>query len=281
MHGHARRRDSRSRLVALAAAAFLAAALGACSGGGDGHGAQGGVAPRGASAVDAAVTTGATTFQMRDIVALMADTPSDEARFAAASLAAQKDAGAPAPQESRLDPRATPDYYGVANWTNTPLVRKFVDAPPGVGPAAANSLGQYIPVAVPDTVTYPGSDYYELAVRDYSEKLHSDLPATRLRGTCSSTSAPTRAGATPCGRRPSTTGDLSSARGAAGRCASSSSISCRRVRPATCSCRWTRPRRAPVRGPTGGDDLYPTNRASLHLHGGLAPWISGGTQYQW
>ena len=35
---------------------------------------------------------------------------------------------------------------------------------------------------MPDTVTYPGSDYYELAVRDYSEKLHSDLPATRLRG---------------------------------------------------------------------------------------------------
>ena len=34
-------------------------------------------------------------------------------------------------------------------------------------------------------------------------------------------------------------------------------------------------------GPLGGDDLYPQNRASLHLHGGLAPWISGGSQYQW
>ena len=34
-------------------------------------------------------------------------------------------------------------------------------------------------------------------------------------------------------------------------------------------------------GPLGGDDVYPQNRASLHLHGGLTPWISGGSQYQW
>ena len=34
-------------------------------------------------------------------------------------------------------------------------------------------------------------------------------------------------------------------------------------------------------GPDGGDEVYPTSRVSLHLHGGLTPWISGGTQYQW
>ena len=34
-------------------------------------------------------------------------------------------------------------------------------------------------------------------------------------------------------------------------------------------------------GPEGGDEVYPTTRASLHLHGGLTPWISGGSQYQW
>ena len=169
-------------MAAVLAAVAVAAGLAACGSPDEGEGPQGGVAPRGASAVDAAVTTGATTFQFRDVVALMADTPTDEARFAAASLAAQKDAGAPAPDPPRLDPTATPDYYGVANWANTPLIRKFVDRLPGVGPAGANRLGQYIPVAVPDTVTYPGSDYYELAVREYSEKLHSDLAPTRLRG---------------------------------------------------------------------------------------------------
>jgi len=41
---------------------------------------------------------------------------------------------------------------------------------------------QYIPVAIPDTTTYPGCDYYEIELGEYSEKLHSDLPATRLRG---------------------------------------------------------------------------------------------------
>ena len=66
--------------------------------------------------------------------------------------------------------------------TGTPL-RKFVDTLPGLGASAANNLGQYIPVAVNDTVSYPGSDYYELAIVDYAERMHSDLPkATHLRG---------------------------------------------------------------------------------------------------
>ncbi|PKN43960.1 MAG: hypothetical protein CVU59_12905, partial [Deltaproteobacteria bacterium HGW-Deltaproteobacteria-17] len=36
-------------------------------------------------------------------------------------------------------------------------MRKFVDTLPGVGAANANNLGQYLPVAVPDTDTYLGS----------------------------------------------------------------------------------------------------------------------------
>ena len=175
-----------ARLAAAVAALFstavLAASLAACAGGGDDGTPRAGVAPSAASAVDAAVTNGATTFQLRDLVAIMADTPSRDARLAAASRDAQKAGGQPAPPKPRLDPDATPDYYGIANWTNSPRIRKFVDRLPGVGVAAANDLGQYIPVAVPDTVTYPGSDYYEIAVREYSEKLHSDLPPTRLRG---------------------------------------------------------------------------------------------------
>ncbi len=61
-------------------------------------------------------------------------------------------------------------------------IRKFVDGLPGLNAAGANNLGQYIPVAIPDTTTYPGSDYYEIAVVQYREKMHSDLPATLLRG---------------------------------------------------------------------------------------------------
>ena len=268
-------------LAALLATVGLAAAVAACSSG-DGDGApQAGVAPQGASAVDAAVTTGATTFQVRDVVALMADTPTDEGRFAAASLAAQKDAGAASPDPPRLDPDATPDYYGVANWANSPLLRKFVDRLPGVGPAAANELGQYIPVAVPDTVTYPGSDYYELAVRDYSQKLHSDLPPTRLRGYVQLNLGTDAGGQNTVAPAPIRyLGPL---------------IRARRGRPVRIKfVNQLSPGEAgdlflPVdttttgagTGAEGGDEVYPTARASLHLHGGLTPWISGGTQYQW
>ncbi len=61
-------------------------------------------------------------------------------------------------------------------------IRKFVDALPGLGAAGKNGLGQYIPVAVADTTTFPGSDYYEIALVQYKEKLSRDLPATTLRG---------------------------------------------------------------------------------------------------
>ena len=66
----------------------------------------------------------------------------------------------------------------------TPGLKKFVDTLPGLGPTGANDLGQYIPVAVPDTTTYPGSDYYEIAVVQYRMKFHSrpaGHAAARLR----------------------------------------------------------------------------------------------------
>ncbi|MEI6647523.1 MAG: MBG domain-containing protein [bacterium] len=64
----------------------------------------------------------------------------------------------------------------------TPGIKKFVDTLAGLGPAGTNNLGQYIPIAVPDTTTYPGADYYEIAVVQYRQKMHSSLPPTLLRG---------------------------------------------------------------------------------------------------
>ncbi len=75
-----------------------------------------------------------------------------------------------------------PDYFGAANWAFSPPLNKFVDKVAGLGPAGANALGQYIPIAVPDTTTYPGSDYYEIAVVEFQVQMHSSLPATRQRG---------------------------------------------------------------------------------------------------
>ncbi len=72
--------------------------------------------------------------------------------------------------------------------TITGGIRKFVNelpvlCDPAAGPCTGTaSLGQYLPVAVPDTTTYPGSHYYEIAVVQYREQMHSDLPPTLLRG---------------------------------------------------------------------------------------------------
>ncbi len=70
----------------------------------------------------------------------------------------------------------------VAGTTITGGIRKFVDNVALLGPDGANNLGQYIPVAVADTTTYSGSDYYEIALVEFNEKMHSDLPPTRHRG---------------------------------------------------------------------------------------------------
>ena len=71
-----------------------------------------------------------------------------------------------------------PTYYA-----NSPLLRKFVDTLPGLTVNGKNNLGAYLPVAKKDTESYPGSDYYELAVVEYAQRLHSDLQkATTLRG---------------------------------------------------------------------------------------------------
>ncbi len=64
-------------------------------------------------------------------------------------------------------------------------IRKFQDGLPVLCMPAAgetfadctdNNLGQHIPVAVPDTTTYPGSDYYEIAVVQTRERMSSSLP---------------------------------------------------------------------------------------------------------
>ncbi|MCX7084158.1 MAG: multicopper oxidase domain-containing protein [Methylococcales bacterium] len=73
-----------------------------------------------------------------------------------------------------------PTYYA-----NSPLLRKFVDTLPGLTSAGASATlpDSYIPLTVKDQTSYAGSDYYELAVVEYSQKMHSDLiKPTTLRG---------------------------------------------------------------------------------------------------
>jgi FtsP/CotA-like multicopper oxidase with cupredoxin domain len=95
-----------------------------------------------------------------------------------------------------LNPGGIPDYFDMMpnyafsqlpsvnqkNGATTGGIRKFKNTLPGLGPAGANDLGQYIPIAVADTKAFPGADYYEIALVQYTEKMHSDLNPTTLRG---------------------------------------------------------------------------------------------------
>ncbi len=218
-----------------------------------------------------------------------------EMKAAAARVKAARDsASASKPPVSVVPPPSgTPDYYGLyPNYANSPLpvvtrdvggnitaitggLRKFVDSLPGLGPTGANNLGQYIPVATANTTAYPGSDYYEIGLVEFRERLHSDLPATgsKLRGYVQ------EVGGVPVGT-PHYLGPL---------------IVAQKDRPVRVKFTNRLPTGAggnlfiPVdttimgagTGPNGGTEMYTQNRATIHLHGGNTPWISDGTPHQW
>jgi len=189
--------------------------------------------------------------------------------------AAAPESAAPAP-----GPGGIPDYFGsTPNWAYSPTLRKFVDSLPGVGPENANNLGQYLAVGHPDTVTYPGTDYYEIEVRQYSEQMHSDMPATLLRGYVQVNKGTDALGLNTV--EPDPIHYLGP------------TILARKGRPVRVKFTNKLPSGAggdlflPVdktymgagKGPNGGE--YSQNRATIHLHGGKTVWISDGTPHQW
>ncbi len=196
-----------------------------------------------------------------------------------------------------LNPNAPPDYFGpYPNYANSPLptvtggvvtpgtgIRKFVDSLPGLGVANKNDLGSYIPIATPDTTTYPGSDYYVIALQRYTQQLHKDLPATQLQGYVqlnNGTDPTTNLNTVAPPGRPYYLGPM---------------IVAQANRPVRVLFENQLPTGSggnlflPVdttmdgagTGPKGGTEKYTQNRAIMHLHGGLTPWISDGTPYQW
>jgi FtsP/CotA-like multicopper oxidase with cupredoxin domain len=136
-----------------------------------------------------------------------------------------------------------------------------------------------LPIAVPDTVSFPGSDYYEISLTQYSQKLHSSLAATTLRGYVQVNKGTDATGAnTVAPPAQQYLGPL---------------ILARRGRPVRVTFHNNLPTGAggnlfiPVdttyMGAGSGPDGTPylQNRATLHLHGGATPWISDGTPHQW
>ena len=197
-----------------------------------------------------------------------------------------------------------PDYFGSANWAFSPPLHKFVDALPGLGAAATNALGQYIPVAQPDTTTFADADYYEIAAVQYEEKLHSDLQPTRQRGyvQLSTTAVPGAHFALidpethnpillPNGQpayavdKPHTLGPAIIAQGALqGVGGKAVRIRFYNLLPTGAGGDYFIPVDPTVMGAGLGPDgvhNFSQNRVTVHLHGNNSPWISDGTPHQW
>ncbi len=194
-----------------------------------------------------------------------------------------------------------PDYFGTANWAFSPPLRKFVDSLPGLGSNNSNNLRQYIPIAIPDKTTYPGSDYYEIAVVEFEEQIHSDLPEkTTLRGyvQLSTTVIPGAHVPLTYNGEPIIKGDGTQAYGVDDPHYMGPAIIATRDVPVRIKFYNLLPTGAgghlfiPVdttvmgagHGPLGHDAMpmhYTQNRSNIHLHGNNTIWISDGTPHQW
>ncbi|HET9598246.1 MAG TPA: hypothetical protein VFP65_21845, partial [Anaeromyxobacteraceae bacterium] len=153
-------------------------------------------------------------------------------------------------------------------------IRKFVDTLPGLCPLGKNNLGNCIPLATPDTTTFPGSDYYEVGLKDYQHQFHTDLPhKTKVRGYYQKNAA---------------AGSDESKNHYLGPLILATTDRPVRVKFVNevgvgASGDLFIPMDGTISGTGTGPDgkPYTQNRATIHLHGGNTPWISDGTQHQW
>ncbi len=157
-------------------------------------------------------------------------------------------------------PRAYPFAQSPSN------IRKFVTTLPGLAPAGANNIGQYIPLATKTTTTFAGlpTDVYSVGVKKFGEKMHPDLKrATHFYGYYDLAT----------GDQKYLAGVIVATRGRPVLLNVTNQMDPHHILPVD---------RTIMAGPNGlmvGD--LPFNRIATHLHGGLTPWFSDGTPFQW
>ena len=144
-------------------------------------------------------------------------------------------------------------------------IRKFVVNLPGLGPAGANQIGQYIPLATKTTASFAGlsTDVYRLGVKQFGERMHPDL----------------KKATTFWGYYDLATGDQKYLAGV---------IVAKRDTPVLLSITNQLPKKGLIpsdptimASSTQTVGQLPLNRIATHLHGGLTPWFSDGTPFQW
>lgn len=200
-------------------------------------------------------------------------------------------------------------------YANSPLLTKFVDPLPGLGdPRTVDPATPHIPLAIPDTASYPGSNYYVMGVVEYKQRMHSELQKeTTLRGYVQLYPQGTPAGSLganaylltyPNGNAiywPGTTEQvvayekphylgpiITAEKGTAVRMLMMNFLPTGRGAVNGQTFERNGDLFLPVDESLGGagntataQETYNQNRVSIHLHGGDSPWISDGTPHQW
>lgn len=188
--------------------------------------------------------------------------------------------------------------YSLPNFSQSPILKKFVDSLPGLNAPNHSTNGNYIPVAIPDQTTYPDADYYEISEDEYQQQLASDLPGpTWLRGyKQTNTTDPTVSIDSYLGamiiahsfnptQPPAAAGPWAGGNGRPVRLKVTNKLPVTTTAPVMGEQDSFLPIDTTLMGasmgPNGGTEIYAQNRTTVHLHGGYTPWISDGTPHQW
>jgi spore coat protein A len=160
------------------------------------------------------------------------------------------------------------DVRSAFPFAQTPPLRKFLpqSALPGLGPAGKNLTGQYIPLATKHSITFAGkkTDLYDVVVAKFSEKMHPDLPnKTRFFGYTDLFTFDQKYLA----------GVIVATKGTPVLLTVTNLLPNNHILPVDPTI---------MAGPNGLTvGMLPVNRIATHLHGGLTPWFSDGTPFQW
>ncbi len=141
-------------------------------------------------------------------------------------------------------------------------IPKFDATLPGLGSAGANNYGNYIEVLTPDQVTYPGTDYYHIFAKQFTQTLHPSIGSTTFWGYSSSSTGP----GTYLG------GVIVAKRGTPVKLRVTNVLPVNHILPVD----WTAMDPTLTSAFAGRND-----RIAVHLHGGFVHWVNDGGPFAW
>ncbi len=141
-------------------------------------------------------------------------------------------------------------------------ISKFSVTLPGLGPDGVNNVGNYVPVLSPDTTSFPGTDFYDLVARQFTQTLHPSIGETRFWGYADAKSLNSRY----------LGGVIVSKTGRPVKLRMTNQLPPAHILPVDPTS---------VDPPMVAEVGTRIDRMTVHLHGGVVPWTSDGGPASW